>query len=81
MHCNGPGIGSGFCVEHVDGSPVNLVTLYTSIRAERQSDHHVNRLMTSDTPGVAKLTEAVGDLCRQADAFMLVIDAINGPSM
>lgn len=80
-------MGSGFCIEHSDGSPVNLVTLYTTIRAERKllaSDHppvqRTNRLMTSSVPSSACLTSAVSDLCRHADGFLLVVDASIGPS-
>ncbi len=86
--CNAVGIGSGFCVEHSDGSPVNLVTLYRAIKAERQqtreSAKHINRLMMSplcqnDGSG-SQLISAVSELCRHADAFLLVIDASTGPS-
>lgn len=75
------GVGSGFCIEH-SGSPVNLVTLYTTTRAERKSPMQCssNRLLMSPAHSEAKLTNAVSDLCRQADSFMLVIDATAGPS-
>lgn len=78
------GIGSGFCVEYCNGSPANLVTLYTSNKAERQMDSsaskRTNRLVTESTLAGMQLTHAVSDLCRQADAFLLVVDASCGPS-
>ena len=65
-----------------DGSLINLVTLYTSIKAERQSSippsGRVNRLKTSSNH--MELTQAVSDLCRQADAYILILDATSGPS-
>ncbi len=81
-------MGSGVCIEHSDGSPVNLVTLYTSIRAERDKVQHdtpraqrINRLTRScDHSEAVVLTRSVSDLCRQADAYMLIVDADTGPS-
>ena len=75
-----PGVGSGFCIEHSDGSPINLVTLYTTNKEERQTlaNHpRPNRLMSSLASG---LTHSINDLCRQADAFLLLVDASVGPS-
>ena len=80
------GIGSGFCVEHFDGSPINLVTLYRAIKAEREktrsTSEHINRLMTSSfsPDNTSQLICAVSELCQHADAFMLVVDASTGPS-
>lgn len=60
------------------------MTLYTSNKAERQRDSsaskRTNRLVVESTVAGTQLTNAVSDLCRQADAFMLVIDASCGPS-
>jgi hypothetical protein len=80
------GVGSGVCIQHKD-TPVNLITLYTATRAERlaaQSGQQarVNKLVSVDVTqsregegGDAELTPAVQQLCRQADAFVLVVDA------
>ena len=77
------GVGSGVCVQH-GSTPLNLVTLYTSTKAERlaQANTHgqpkINKLISpySDQSG-PELTQAVHSLCQQADAFILVIDTAN----
>ena len=76
------GVGSGFCVEYCNGLAVNLVTLYTSNKAERQMAvaKRSNRLVKEHALAGLQLTNAVSELCRQADAFLLVVDASCGPS-
>ena len=71
------GVGSGVCVQH-GNTPVNLITLYTATKAERQqcereSSPRVNKLVTS-TDG-SELTHAVHELCRQANGFILVVNS------
>lgn len=87
--CYAAGIGSGFCVEHSDGSPVNLITLYSTYKAEREQlnvpAQHINRLLAprsreDGSSNHSQLTSPVGELCGVADAFMLVVDATAGPS-
>jgi hypothetical protein len=41
---------------------------------------HSNRLIKDSALAGVQLTNAVSELCRQADAFLLVIDASCGPS-
>lgn len=87
IYCDAAGIGSGFCVEHSDGSPVNLVTLYRAAKADRKletaktTEQRINRLMTPSLGQTTHLIGAVSELCRHADAFMLIVDSSSGPSM
>lgn len=71
------GVGSGVCVQH-GNTPVNLITLYTATKAERQQSKRegsprVNKLVSSTDGG--ELTHAVHELCRQANGFILVVNS------
>jgi F-box protein 4 len=76
------GVGSGVCIQHRD-TAVNLITLYTATRAEREAANagqqaRVNKLMSAvsrDREGEGELTPALQQLCRQSDAAILVVDA------
>jgi hypothetical protein len=81
------GVGSGVCIQHRD-TAVNLITLYTSTRAEREAANagqraRVNKLMSAVSSGQTdregeregELTPALQQLCRESDAAILVVDA------
>ena len=71
------------CIQH-GSTPLNLVTLYTSTKAERRAQAatngqpKINKLISpySDSSG-PELTQAVHGLCQQADAFVLVVNTSN----
>ena len=79
------GVGSGVCIQH-GSTPLNLVTLYTATKAERLAQSaaatnqpKINKLIShssADSNG-PELTLAIRELCQQANAFILVVNASN----
>lgn len=79
------GIGSGFTLKTVDEASVDLITLYTATRSERESRSAEQRAsqsrllaVPSSTSGdlaVSELQPAVKELCRTLDGFIYVVDA------
>ena len=68
------------CVQH-GSTPLNLVTLYTATKAERQAQAttqgqpKINKLISSySDPNGPELTQAVHGLCQEADAFILIVN-------
>ena len=78
------------CIQHRT-SPINLVALYTATRAERLAavaqevggamvvpSSRVNKLVSSystEEDDGPELTQAMQELCQQADGFILAVDA------
>jgi len=79
------GIGSGFTLRTADEASIDLITLYTATKTERESRSaeqraSQSRLMaasggTAEEPAVSELHPAVKELCRTLDGFVYVVDA------
>jgi len=79
------GIGSGFTLKTVDDASLDLITLYTASRSERESRSVAQRASQSRLMAAASATEgeltsrelqpAVKELCRTLDGFVYVVDA------
>ena len=76
----GVGVGSGFTLRTADEASLDLITLYTATRSERETrsaEQRVSqsRLMTASSGNVGELQPAVKELCRTLDGFIYVVDA------
>ena len=79
------GIGSGFTLRTVDEASLDLITLYTATRSERErrsAEERANQsqlmVASSSTAGQSAFSElqpALKELCRTLDGFVYVVDA------
>lgn len=76
------GVGSGFTLRTTDEASLDLITLYTATRSERQRRSaeeraSQSRLMvaTPGQPAVSELHPAVKELCKTLDGFVYVVDS------